>query len=84
MIALAITCLLVATMFAALLSASDSLLRGWLSYGALARELRALRAGDDASQAVNPQARVRRATGRPTRRPNATPRSSAAGLRAAA
>tara|TARA_B100000749_G_C18194231_1_gene369205 strand:+ start:346 stop:600 length:255 start_codon:yes stop_codon:yes gene_type:complete len=84
MIALAITCLLVATTFAALLSASDSLLRGWLSYGALARELRALRTGGDASQAVKTSARVRRTAGRPTRRPSAAPRSPAAGFRAAA
>ena len=84
MIALAITCLLVVTMFAALLCASDSLLRGWLSYGALARELRALRAGDNAPRAVDQRAKVRRAASRPTRRPSGAPRSPAAGLRAAA
>ena len=52
MIAFAITCLLVATVFVALLSASDSLLRGWHSFGALRSELRALRA--DAARPASP------------------------------
>jgi len=84
MIALAITCLLVATTFIALLCATDSLLRGWFSYGALARELSALRNGGDASMAGGSLARVRRASGRAGRRATTAPRSPACGFRAAA
>ena len=54
MIALAISCLLVSAVILALLSATDSLMRGWHSYAALAKELRALRAtgGEDTSDAL--------------------------------
>ncbi|MEL7691071.1 hypothetical protein [Citromicrobium bathyomarinum] len=84
MIALAITCLLVATTFIALLCATDSLLRGWVSYGALARELRALRTGGEAAMAGSSLARVRSTAGRPARRAGIAARSPASKLRAAA
>ena len=83
MIALAISCLLVATTIIALLSASDSLLRGAGHYRALARELRMLRTAADA-QSATMLVGVRRAAVRPTRRPTTAPHRPAAGLRAAA
>tara|TARA_B100000378_G_scaffold25350_2_gene19388 strand:- start:469 stop:720 length:252 start_codon:yes stop_codon:yes gene_type:complete len=83
MIALAITCLLVVATLVALLSATDSLLRGWRSYGALARELRMLRTAADAKGATV-RAGVRRPAARPARRSSTAPHRPAAGLRAAA
>ena len=83
MIAFAIASLLVVTAILALLSLTDSIMRGWHSYGALRSELRALRAtmnGAGPSCGMNSRpARVR-----PVRRParHAPPRTTA--LRAAA
>ena len=83
MIAFAITCLLVATVGAALLVASDSALRGFHSYRALATELRALRAA--ASQgAANPLGTTRPVQLRPARGIRRPRRTGAGGLRAAA
>ena len=82
MIAFAITCLLVATVALALLSSTDSLMRGWHSYRALADELRALRAAGDAP--VDAGADIRRTKLRPSRRSIIARRIPAAGLRAAA
>lgn len=84
MIALAITCLLVAALFAALLSATDSVMRGWHSYGALAKELRALRAMPQVSSAETRFGKTRMPACRPARRPARQLRSAAAAIRAAA
>lgn len=82
MIALAITCLLVVAAFVAVLSAADSLLRGWRSYGALARELRALRAAD--TRSVASCAKTRRPALRAPHRAGAMSHRSATRFRAAA
>ena len=82
MIAFAITCLLVATVAVALLSSTDSLMRGWHSYRALADELRALRMAGEAP--IPAPEDIRRTILRPGRRPTAARRIPATGLRAAA
>lgn len=64
MIAIAIACLLGATIVLAALSAADSLLRGWSAYGALAAELRAVRAANASGSPVH---RPRAPTLRPAR-----------------
>lgn len=83
MIALAITCLLVVAAFVAVLSAADSLLRGWRSYGALARELRALRTAADTRSAAS-RAMARRPALRAPHRAGAMSHRSATRFRAAA
>jgi len=84
MIAVAITCLLVATVFVALLSATDSLIHGWRTYGALAGELRALRASQSTT-APTAGASVSRTTSRAAgRRPAIRAHASRTPLRAAA
>tara|TARA_B100000678_G_scaffold181663_1_gene151743 strand:- start:137 stop:391 length:255 start_codon:yes stop_codon:yes gene_type:complete len=84
MIALAITCLLIAAVFVALLSATDSMMRGWHSYGALAKELRALRAMPQEASGSLPAASTRSPAIRPAHRPARQSRRPATGLRAAA
>jgi len=77
MIALAITCLLVATVFVALISASDSLLLGWHSYRALAAELRTMSAPASTHS-------LRKASARPAPRAAIRRRRADSGIRAAA
>ncbi|MBH1943902.1 hypothetical protein I5L01_06600 [Erythrobacter sp. YJ-T3-07] len=85
MIAFAITCLLVATIIVALLSATDSLLRGARHYRALAAQLRTLRADNgQASGAATITGGNRPAPSLRTRRKNGPHRAAPAGLRAAA
>ena len=79
MIAFAITCLLVATIIVALLSATDSLLRGARHYRALAAQLRTLR-GDNgrATGAATITGGNRPAPSLRTRRKNAPHRATPA------
>ena len=84
MIALAITCLFVATTIIALLCVSDSLIRGWYSYAAQAAQLRALRASSEAAPRTPSAATLRRAGASPARRRSHRARTGSAALRAAA
>ena len=77
MIALAITCLLVATVFVALISASDSLLRGWQAYRALSAELRTMSVPTGTCS-------LRKASARPAPRADIRRRRADSGIRAAA
>ena len=84
MIALALTCLLVAAVFLALLSATDSLMRGWHSYGALAKELRALRETPLETTVGMRFSKTRMPATRPVRSPTRPSRSATARVPAAA
>lgn len=84
MIAIAITCLLVATVFVALLVATDSLMRGWHSYTALASELRALRASAVKDVPAKGSAGMRKTGLRSARTPARRSRGMRPALRAAA
>ena len=84
MIAFAITCLLVATVFVALLVAGDSVMRGWHSYRALATELRALRSSTECMPATSARSTVRTNNGRTSRLPVPRRRCTSTGIRAAA
>ncbi len=84
MIALAVTCLLIVAALLALLSATDSLMRGWHSYGALAQELRALRAMPQEASAGMRCNKARVPATRSVRRPARSPHSATAHVRAAA
>jgi|TARA_R100000049_G_C1951434_1_gene99589 hypothetical protein len=83
MIAFAITCLLVATIIVALLSASDSLLRGARHYRALAGQLRTLRMADGADAKIVASGKRAAPTARICRT-DAVRRPAPAGLRTAA
>lgn len=85
MIAFAITCLLVATIIVALLSATDSLLRGARHYRALAAQLRALRVKNgDAAECAMGAGGSRPGPAARRRRTGTMRRAAPAGMRAAA
>lgn len=84
MIAFAISCLLVAVVVAAVLSATDSVMRGWHSYRMLTAELRALRHDMNGPAETTALSKIRPSAMPGSRRPSRQHRMASTAFLAAA